>query len=158
MRTLERIVELYIERISLKEILILSAILAILLFCSVKYVFSNEEIDKDYSNEYGTTTAKATCVKVVDSCPNVRSEPAANTDPSAFGETNSFGKTKECNFTLEVSEVYTMDESLDANGKYIGLKVSDILDTLEGKTWFPKGIESDPDDIVWINEKYIRVL
>ena len=121
--------------------------------CAIKYVCTNHEITKDYSEMYEKTALNTSCVKIIDDCPNVRAEPI-----DASVETNSFGTTKECNFTLEVSKVYTMDKSLDTNGKYIGLKVSDILDTTEGKSWFPEKIKNDPDGIVWINENYIKLL
>ncbi|MBR3236140.1 hypothetical protein IKF92_00445 [Candidatus Saccharibacteria bacterium] len=59
-------------------------------------------------------------IKIVTSCPNVRSEPVA--DRFAKDETNSFGTTKEKGFTIEVSRLYTTDKHLDNNGSYFGSK------------------------------------
>lgn len=143
-------------------VIVIVAVVLFVIICGfglgIKHVFTNDEMFKDYRDQYDKTALNASCVKIIDECPNVRSEPVVNTDPNTFGETNSFGTTKECNFTLEVSKVYTMDKSLDANGKYVGLKVSDILDTTEGKLWFPESIKKDPDGIVWINENYVKLL
>ncbi|MBR2997199.1 hypothetical protein IKF33_02095 [Candidatus Saccharibacteria bacterium] len=151
----------YLRRTGLKGMatIVIAALLflaaAFVFGCAIKYVCTNHEISRDYGDLYEKTVLNASCVKIIDDCPNVRSEPIA---AAASPESNSFGTTKECNFTLEVSKVYTMDKSLDTNGKYIGLKVSDILDTAEGKSWFPEKIKDDPDGIVWINENYIKLL
>ena len=109
------------------------------------------------SGEYERTINEVEIIKIIDDYPNVRSEPIAD-DDSADGYTNSFGSTKETNFTMEVSKVYTTDKNLDQNGAYYGLLVEDILNTPEGKNWFPSKIKNDPDGIVWINSEYLKIL
>ena len=50
-----------------------------------------------------------------------------------------------------------MDNDVDIYSKFCGLEVSEILATPEGKLWFPKEIKNDPDGIVWISERCIRI-
>ena len=153
-----------IRKADMKVLVVLTVIAVIVIVliivafgAAVRYAFANSEMNRDRSGEYTKLTVNGViCVKIINSCPNVRSEPVA-ADSAAYG-TNSFGKTTKTNFTFEVSKVYTMTKALDNNGKYIGIKVDDVLGCLEGKEWFPKGIKKDPDGIVWINERYVELL
>ncbi len=138
-----------------KTILLLSLLM---LVCLVLYFTSGiNPKEKNRSGEYERTIEKVKVVKIVNDCPNVRSEPIAD-DDSADGLTNSFGATDETNFTIELSMVYTTDKNLDQNGAYYGLLVEEILATPEGKTWFPSKIKKDPDGIVWVNAQYVELV
>lgn len=74
---------------------------------------------------------------------------------------NTIGVLSADNFTMYlVSGVLLKAEDYDnpKNGYYYGFAVEDILDTPEGEKWFPKGISSDRDGIVWLPEGSVEIL
>lgn len=109
----------------------------------------------DLSERYEKRVSEVGLVKIVDECPNVRSEPIVYQNAD---ESNSFGTTKKTDFYLQVTKIYSTNKDLDQNGQFYGLLVDEILATTEGKAWFPKKIKDDPDGIVWINEKYLTII
>ena len=109
----------------------------------------------DLSERYEKRVSEVGLVKIVDECPNVRSEPIVYQNAD---ESNSFGTTKKTDFYLQVTKIYSTNKDLDQNGQFYGLLVDEILATTEGEAWFPKKIKDDPDGIVWINEKYLTII
>ena len=109
----------------------------------------------DLSERYEKRVSEVGLVKIVDECPNVRSEPIVYQNAD---ESNSFGTTKKTDFYLQVTKIYSTNKDLDQNGQFYGLLVDEILATTEGEAWFPKKIKDDPDGIVWINDKYLTVI
>lgn len=110
----------------------------------------------DLSGRYETTERDAKAVQIIGQ-PEVRSEPIVIGDDNHAS--NSFGTTKKTDFSVIITKVYGTKEVLDkSNGTFVGLKVDEVLNTAEGKEWFPSSIANDPDGIVWINYKYIKVI
>ncbi len=140
---------------SLRRIVSLVGVIVMIGMIGCVVAFSKPATSLDLSDRYKRTEHEATCLKVYEEV-NVRAEPIAISDKSD-GETNSFGMVRESGFTLEITRFYTSDTELDRNGPYYGFLVEEIMNTPEGRAWFPNGIKKDPDGIVWINAKYIDV-
>lgn len=152
-----------IGRIGKDELLILGILsvigfLAIGLIIEMLFVaFTDDEPKKDYLSEYDSTLRKASCVKILDEYTEILAKPKVGKGSADKNSKNSYGVTLEKNFTVEVTGVYVMDNDVDIYSKFCGLEVSEILATPEGKLWFPKEIKNDPDGIVWISERCIRI-
>lgn len=87
----------------------------------------------------------------------VRREPGVSSDEYP----NQCGYLSESGFTMEIaSGTILVQEDLYnvANGNFYGFTVDDIMATPEGRSWFPKGIDKDEDDIVWVNAQYVEII
>lgn len=103
--------------------------------------------------EYEKKEYPAISVKILDEV-NVRSEPRLVSDIDGG---NSFGMISEGEISIPISKVFRTVKILDPdNGEFYGFLVDEILESKEGRLFFPN-IKSDPDGIVWIHNSYVRI-
>ena len=123
-------------------------IVAVILLSLLSYQPATQTVFEYEKKEY-----PAISMKVLDEV-NVRSEPRLVSDIDGG---NSFGMISEGEISIPISKVFRTVKILDPdNGEFYGFLVDEILESKEGRLFFPN-IKSDPDGIVWIHNSYVRI-
>lgn len=95
-------------------------------------------------------------VKIIGEDVDVRADPKVL--HKVRRDANTYGTIGMSNFTIKITQVYTISQPLDDSGEYYGLPTDEILLTPEGNTWFPFTINGDKDGIVWINRQNLQII
>lgn len=129
-------------------IIAIVVIVAVILSSLLSYQPATQTVFEYEKKEY-----PAISMKVLDEV-NVRSEPRL---VSGADGNNSFGMISKGEISIPISKVFRTTKILDlANGEFYGFLVDEILESQQGRLFFPD-MNSDPDGIVWIHNSYVHI-